>query len=82
MYHGYGGCEYNIVMHNILYTVKEIIYLLYVLKLLIIARATSCKTPNMGKNEAKSHQLAEPPAGHKQSRKVAIFSKVKEKGLT
>ena len=56
--------------------------LLYVLKLPIIAKATSWKTPNMVRKQAKSHQLAEPPAGYKRSRKVVIFCKVKEKGLT
>ena len=57
-------------------------YLLYVLKLLIIARATCRKTPNMVKKQAKSDQTAKSVTGYKWSRKVTHFCKVKEKGLT
>ena len=57
-------------------------HLLYVLKLLIIARATSWKSPNMVRKQAKCDQFPEPPPGYKPSRKVVIFCKVKEKCLT
>ena len=57
-------------------------YLLYVLKLLIIARATSWKTPNMGKIQAKRDQFPASVGGYKWSQKSAIFGMVKEKGLT
>ena len=67
-------------MHLTLYNARS--YLLYVLNLMKLKGTTKQKIPNMGKIQTKSHYTFKSVAGYKWSQKSAVFSKVKEKGLT
>ena len=74
--------KYELVCLLLELSMSLMINLLYVLKLLIIARATSLKSPNMGKKLVKSDPFSASVGGYIWSQKVRIFGMVKEKGLT
>ena len=60
----------------------QLYHLLYILNLPKLPMATSRKSPNMVRKQAKSDKTFKAVAGYKWSQKSAIFGKVKEKGLT
>ena len=76
---------YDVLSVNLILTSFDLIcpyHLLYILKLILISKATSSETPNMGRKQAKSGQFSQSVAGYKWTQKSAIFGQVTEKGLT